>query len=137
MFLYIHLDFFAIGTKTIDTVRKLPLFVTVLGSGSAATANVCEVSELRVESCSIRWCTAQLWKMQEVHTYFYSRQIKVSYFGLIGIQTRIRVSEEEQSVTSVPLKKIVKCISNRLIVPLLWILLHVSISYCKFLMPKA
>jgi hypothetical protein len=35
---------------TIDKVRKLPLFVNVLGSGSAATANVYEVSEPRVES---------------------------------------------------------------------------------------
>ena len=43
--------FFAVGTNTIDTVRKLPLFVTVLGSGSTATANVYEVSEPRVESC--------------------------------------------------------------------------------------
>ena len=51
MFLYIHLDFFAIGTKTIDTVRKLPLFVTVLGSGSAATANVYEVSEQGADIC--------------------------------------------------------------------------------------
>ena len=42
--------FFAVGTNTIDTVRKLPLFVTVLGSGSAATANVYEVSKPRVES---------------------------------------------------------------------------------------
>ena len=49
MFFYVHLFFFAVGTNTIDTV-KLPLFVTVLGSGSAATANVYEVSEPRVES---------------------------------------------------------------------------------------
>jgi hypothetical protein len=41
---------FAVGTNTIDTVRKLILFVTVLGSGSAATANVYEVSEPRVET---------------------------------------------------------------------------------------
>ena len=40
----------SIGTITIYTVRKSPLFVTVLGSGSAATANVFEVSEPRVES---------------------------------------------------------------------------------------
>ena len=46
------MDFFAAGTKT--TVRKLPLFMTVFGSGSAATANVYEVSEPRVET----WCHA-------------------------------------------------------------------------------
>ena len=50
MFLSIHMDFFAIGTKTIDTVRKSPLFATVLGSGSTAIANVYEVSEPRAES---------------------------------------------------------------------------------------
>ena len=44
------MDFFAIGTKTIDTVRKSPLFATVLGSGSTAIANVYEVSEPRAES---------------------------------------------------------------------------------------
>ena len=49
-FFYVHLGFFAAGTNTIDTVRKLPLFVTVLGSDSAATANVYKVSEPRVES---------------------------------------------------------------------------------------
>ena len=43
--------FFAVGSNTIDTVRKLSLFVTVLGSGSAATANVYEVSKPRIESC--------------------------------------------------------------------------------------
>ena len=32
------------------SVIKSPLFVTVLGSGSAATANVYEVSEPRAES---------------------------------------------------------------------------------------
>ena len=42
--------YFCLGTKKIDTVRKSPLFVTVLGSGSAAKANVYEVSEPRVES---------------------------------------------------------------------------------------
>ena len=38
---------------------------------------------------------------------------------------------------SVPFKKIVTYISHQLIVPLLWILWQVSISYCKFLMLKA
>ena len=47
---YVHLRFFHVGTKKVDTVRKSPLFVTVLGSGSAATANVYEVSEPRAES---------------------------------------------------------------------------------------
>ena len=56
MFFYIRLGFFAIGIKTIDTVRKLSLFVTVLGSGSAATANVFEVSEPRVESWKVMSC---------------------------------------------------------------------------------
>ena len=42
--------FFYVRTKTNDSVRKSPLFVTVLGSGSAAKANVYEVSEPRVES---------------------------------------------------------------------------------------
>ena len=51
MFFFMSICFvFAVGTNTIDTVRKLPLFVTVLGSGSAATANVYEVSEPRVET---------------------------------------------------------------------------------------
>ena len=36
-------------------VKKSPLFVTVLGSGSAATANVYEVSEPRAESWSERF----------------------------------------------------------------------------------
>ena len=50
MFFYVHLGFFAVGTNAIDTVIKLPLFVTVLGSGSAATTNVYEVSKPRVKS---------------------------------------------------------------------------------------
>ena len=49
---YIRLVWFFFATyKNYFTVRKLPLFVTVLGSGSSATANVCEVSEARAESC--------------------------------------------------------------------------------------
>ena len=48
---YIRLVWFFFATyKNYFTVRKLPLFVTVLGSGSSATANVCEVSEPRAES---------------------------------------------------------------------------------------
>ena len=39
--------------------------------------------------------------------------------------------------TSVPLKKIVTCICHWLIVPLLWILCQILISYCKFIMPNA
>ena len=42
--------FFCYRKKKLLTVRKLPLSVTVIGSGSAATANVYEVSEPRVES---------------------------------------------------------------------------------------
>ena len=53
------MGFFAVGTNTIDTVRKLPLFATVLGSGSAATANVYEVSEPSVESCYVKVCFCQ------------------------------------------------------------------------------
>ena len=41
------------------------------------------------------------------------------------------------NITSVPLKKIVTCICHWLIVPLLWILWQILISYCKFIMPKA
>ena len=52
------------------------------------------------------------------------------YNNLISVKTKHRIK-------SVPLKKIVTCISHWLIVPLLWILWQVSISYCKFLMPKA
>ena len=40
-------------------------------------------------------------------------------------------------VTSVPLKKIGTCICHWLIVPLLWILWQILISYCKFILPKA
>ena len=40
-------------------------------------------------------------------------------------------------LTSVPLKKIVTCICHWLIVPLLWILWQILISYCKFIMPNA
>ena len=57
-FFYVHLGFFAAGTNTIDTVRKLPLFVPVLGSGSAATANIYEFSEPRVESWIACWMVA-------------------------------------------------------------------------------
>ena len=44
--------FFYVRTKINDSVKKSPLFVTVPRSGSAVTANVYEVSEPRVESCS-------------------------------------------------------------------------------------
>ena len=39
--------------------------------------------------------------------------------------------------TFVPLKKIVACICHWLIVTLLWIVWHILITYCKFIMPKA
>ena len=77
---YIRLVWFFFATyKNYFTVRKLPLFVTVLGSGSSATANVCEVSEPRAES----W----LWCREQGKTAFKSR---ISTFSPSKASTLIR-----------------------------------------------
>ena len=57
---------------------------------------------------------------------------------ICGLRKNAKIAGNfKKGLKSVPLKKIVTCSSHRLIVPLLWILWQISISYCKFLMPKA